>query len=357
MIPKKEPKFKLGLTEEEITPRAGLAMYHESLDRSGIIDLIDKMVPSPGSKRGYNPSAYIVPLMLMMLGGGSCIEHIREIKNDDALINLLNLRIPSLSTFGDWLRRLGRKGLKPFSSIMDKIALNALRLDKNKEYTLLIDPTIIEADKCDAAMTYKGMKGYRPVIATFLELPIVIYSEFRDGNRMGGMKKILKKIFDMMPEGKRIKTVLLDSEFYTNEIINFLTERNVSFAISADKTRSLLDTIKSIKELPAFKDSYGVTTDRLIGESVYCLNDTEPFRIVSLKWLKKDPPLFGEKYNYHAIATNLECPLNEVIYNYNKRVNIENHIKELKNGFSLEQMPSGDFYANAFVFRHRGFDL
>ena len=173
MIPKKEPKFKLGLTEEEITPRAGLAMYHESLDRSGIIDLIDKMVPSPGSKRGYNPSAYIAPLI---------------------------------------------------------------------------------------------------------------------------------------------------------------------------------------------KDSYGVTTDRLIGdrligESVYCLNDTEPFRIVSLKWLKKDPPLFGEKYNYHAIATNLECPLNEVIYNYNKRVNIENHIKELKNGFSLEQMPSGDFYANAFVFRHRGFDL
>ena len=233
---------------------------------------------------------------------------------------------------------------------MDKIALSALKLDKNEEYTLLIDPTIIEAGKYDAYMTYKGMKGYRPVIATFLELPIVIYSEFRDGNRMGGMKKILKKIFDMMPEGKRIKTVLLDSEFYTNEIINFLTERNVSFAISADKTRSLLDTIKSIKELPAFKDSYGVTTDRLIGESVYCLNDTEPFRIVSLKWLKKDPPLFGEKYNYHAIATNLECPLNEVIYNYNKRVNIENHIKELKNGFSLEQMPSGDFYANALYF-------
>ncbi len=42
---------------------------------------------------------------------------------------------------------------------MDKIALNALKLDKNEEYTLLIDPTIIEADKCDAAMTYKGMKG------------------------------------------------------------------------------------------------------------------------------------------------------------------------------------------------------
>ena len=126
-----------------------------------------------------------------------------------------------------------------------------------------------------------------------MELPIVIYSEFRNGNHTGGTTCILKKIFDMMPEGKRIKAVLLDSEFYANEIINFLTERNVSFAVSADKTRSLLDTIKSISELSVFKDNSGIITDRLIGESVYCLNDTEPFRIVSLKWLKKDPPLFG----------------------------------------------------------------
>ena len=50
MIPKKEPKFKLELTEEEITPRAGLAMYHESLDRSGIIDGIDKLSPPQALK-------------------------------------------------------------------------------------------------------------------------------------------------------------------------------------------------------------------------------------------------------------------------------------------------------------------
>ncbi len=103
--------------------------------------------------------------------------------------------------------------------------------------------------------------------------------------------------------------------------------------------------------MSVFKDLSGLTTDRLTFESVYCLNNAESFRIISLKWLQKIPSLFeGDKYNYHVIATNLECPLNEAIYNYNKRVNIENHIKELKNGFSLEQMPSGDFYANALNF-------
>ena len=46
----------------------------------------------------------------------------------------------------------------------------------------------------------------------------------------------------------------------------------------------------------------------------------------------------------------MECPLNEVIYNYDERVNVENHIKGPKNGFSLERTPSGDFYADAPYF-------
>ena len=65
-------------------------MYYESLYRSGIIDLIDKSMPSPGSKRGYNPSAYIVPLNAYYARRRkSYREHIREINNDTALMKLL----------------------------------------------------------------------------------------------------------------------------------------------------------------------------------------------------------------------------------------------------------------------------
>ena len=350
MLAEKEIKFKLGLTNEDITPRAGIAVYLEFLRKSGITGLIDKFMPAPGSNRGYKPSAYIESLMLMLFGGGRYIEDLREIKNDKALNKLLNLKIPSLSTFGDWLRRYGKKA-QSFSSIMDKIAINVLKNDKNKEYTLCIDPTIIESNKLEAHKTYMGYKGYRPVIATLLELPIVIYHEFRDGNKMGGMVEILAKVFAMMPKGKRIKLVLLDSEFYNFEIINFLNEKNVSFAISADKTKPLKDTLKSIKDWKEFKDLDDIATDRQIGESVHCLNQTSAFRIVALKWLKKERELFDhEPYNYHVIATNLECLPEEVIYAYNLRVHIENDIKELKLGFSMEYMPSGDYFANSLYF-------
>ena len=45
-----------------------------------------------------------------------------------------------------------------------------------------------------------------------------------------------------------------------------------------------------------------------------------------------------------------ERPGEEVVWSYNDRAHIENHIKELKNGFGMEQMPSGDFGANAVYF-------
>mgnify|MGYP005848698055 CR=1 FL=1 len=40
----------------------------------------------------------------------------------------------------------------------------------------------------------------------------------------------------------------------------------------------------------------------------------------------------------------------EVVWQYNDRACIENHIKEIKTGFGMEHMPSGDFGANAVYF-------
>ncbi|MFN3466769.1 MAG: transposase, partial [Candidatus Brocadiales bacterium] len=50
------------------------------------------------------------------------------------------------------------------------------------------------------------------------------------------------------------------------------------------------------------------------------------------------------------MATNLTSSEEEVVWQYNSRANIENHIKELVWGFGLGDMPSGDFKANAMYF-------
>jgi hypothetical protein len=55
----------------------------------------------------------------------------------------------------------------------------------------------------------------------------------------------------------------------------------------------------------------------------------------------------------HVAATNwLEWEKNteEVLKWHNQRGQIENHIKEIKSGFGMEWMPSGDFGANGVYF-------
>ena len=351
MLQQMQLNFKLGITKEKITPRSGIAIYAQVLKSLGIDSLVDKYMPLPGSNRGYNSSSYIIPLMLLLFGGGRHIEDLKELINDKTIAELTGIKIPSPSTFGDWLRRLGRTGLNELKRVIYEINKTALSLDKNTEYTLFIDPTMIEANKFDAAKTYMGFKGYRPIIATLNEIPIILFHEFKDGNVSGADVKVLEDIFNLMPKNKRIKHVSIDSEFYSSDVIDFLTRMGVTFTISADKTASMKETIKRIDNWAEFKTVDGVMTDRLIGENIYCMEKSDPFRIVVLKWIKKEADLFEQdSYCYHVIATNQDTPKEEVIYEYNKRVSIENVIKELKIGFGMEDIPTGDYFANGLFF-------
>ncbi len=295
------------------------------------------------------------------------IEDLKELINDKTIVELTGINtqtdikasgfykpsvfVSSPSTFGDWLRRLGKTGLNGFKQVIDAINKKVLSLDDNTEYTLFIDPTMIEANKFDAAKTYMGFKGYRPIIATLNEIPIILFHEFRDGNISGATVEVLEDIFNLMPKNKRITHVSIDSEFYSSGVIEYLTSKKVTFTISADKTSSMKEQVKRIDNWSEFKTSDGIMTDRLIGESIYCMEKSDPFRIVVLKWIKKEADLFEQDtYCYHVIATNLDIPKEEVIYEYNKRVSIEGVIKELKIGFGMEDIPTGDYFANTLFF-------
>jgi hypothetical protein len=183
---------------------------------------------------------------------------------------------------------------------------------------------------------------------------LVIAYEFKEGNDNGGKLKIIKQAFDNMPEGKEIVKVLLDSEYYTNEVIEYLTDKGVSWAIAADKDSAVLEAIRGIPEgeWRPHKTREGITTDREVAETVHATNKGQvAFRLVVLRWRNKQGNLFEDPYNYHCIATNMVVEnAEEVIWRYNGRSQIENHIKEIKGGFGMERLPSGDFLANAVYF-------
>lgn len=348
--------FKLKRTEEKITARSGIVLYEEFMRAIGVEALVNQYMPKPGSGRGFEAIRYIRPLSVTLYGGGEAIEDVREIREDYSLREVMGLNeIPSSSATGDWLRRMGeRGGIGGMEKVNDGIKGKVLRKDDRKGYTLIVDPTMIESEKREARMSYLGFKGYRPVVATLKEIGLVIAYEFKEGNDNGGRVEILRKAFSNMPEGKKIEEVLLDAEYYTSEVIDYLEERKVRWAIGVDKDVSVIEAIKilSEKEWKPFKTRDEIMTDREIAETVHTMNKGKvAFRLIVLRWKERQGDLFRDAYHYHCIATNMiEERDEEVVWGYNGRAQIENHIKEIRGGFGMERLPSGDFLANAVYF-------
>lgn len=374
MIKQKLFKFKvIERAKDDVTPRAGLILYDGFMRALKMDKIANVNMPVSGSNRGHEAWQYIRSLSLMQYGGGRHIADLRELRQDRTLQRSADIEnIPFDSAVGDWLLRMGKgDGIEGMDKVHREANIKMLKMDKdNNEYTLWADPTIIDlADKDYAEMLYTGQQGDRPMLAGLKELPIFVYHKYRKGNAMGGTKQALQNGFEAVEAaGKKIKHTALDSEFYNAEGINFLQgKKGSTFTIVADRDAAVKEAIKLIAEgqWKPYHDIHGAKTDREIAATVHAMNETEAFTLVVLRWKKEQLNLLEpDKYFYHAIATNMDVDAEAVIkihnesvpdackavWQYNERSQMENYIKELKIGIGMEQMPCGEFEANAMYF-------
>ncbi len=346
--------FKIEQSKEPLMARGGLILPYEVAKALKLSVVIDKELPSPGSGHAYKPSQFVMPLILMLHGGGKKLEDMREIKGEVSLRELLNMKeLPASCTIGDWLRRMGQigKGLSGLGKAGRHLTTEILKRDPRTEYTLDNDATVIEAEKEEALWTYKKEKGYQPLLGFLFELGLIIGDEFREGNipAGAGALKFLQYCVNMMPAGKRISYFRSDSAAYQAEVINYCFNHHMLFTITADQDAAVKESIRAIKE----KEWQPGEKGREIAETVHTMNKTrEAFRLIVQRWPKMQPDLFDPApYCYHAIATNREEEAKEVISRHNQRGQLENFIKELKDGFGMNWMPCGETCANAVFFR------
>ena len=352
------PAFQIEATEEPLIARAGLVLPYEMAKALKLPQIIDQELPSAGSGRGYRPSQFVLPLILMLHGGGKTLEDLREIKGEISLRKLTDMEgMPASCTVGDWLRRMGgdRRGILGLGKVNDHLVKEILKRDSGTEYTLDHDATIIETEKEEARYTYKKEKGYQPFLGFLSDLGIILDDEFRDGNVHPGVGALesLIRCDQKMPKGKRIAYLRADSASYQANVMNYCfgdkTRRKILFTITADKDEAVMGAIKAIpaKEWQPYKD------DRETAETIHTMGrTTEAFRLIVERWPKLQGELFDkEPYCYHVIATNREEQAGEVIELHNQRGEVENNFKELKDGFGMDWMPCGETQANAVYFR------
>jgi hypothetical protein len=346
--------FKLEITSDAMTAHAGLALFGEYLHALSLPRTLDRELPGPGSGAGYDPSAFVMPLLLMLHGGGRSLEDLRQIREDAGLRDLLGIeRMPSSDATGDWLRRMGSGlGLAGSAAVNRDLLRRGMKRDGMTAYTLDIDASQIVAEKEKASFTYKGERGYMPIVGHLAENGLVVGDEFRSGNDAPQARNLefIEYCVSQMPEGKRIGSLRADSATYQAKVFNWCEMKQVQFAIGADLDAAVLSVIKSIPE-----SEWRPYQDGHIAETVHSMEKTEKaFRLIVIR-----RPVQGELFKeddarvkYHVVASNREETAEETLGWYHRRGDTsENRIKELKIGFGMERMPCGGQEANAMFFR------
>ncbi|BAF71438.1 transposase [Sulfurovum sp. NBC37-1] len=364
--------FSVEGTKESLTSNAGTILFGEYLKATKIDQFCNAYLPLPQSNRGYMPFEHMQPLLLMLHSGGRVLDDLRMIHKDKAIKETLKIKhIPVSESVGKWITRHGLHGIYGIESINRKLLRRHLKTI-DEPLVLDIDASVIFSQKSTAVTTYKMQSGYIPMIG-HINGGYVIHSEFRSGNIAPADNNLtfLKRCREQLPKAKSLSFFRADSASYQAELFNHCNNHHITYTVGANLDHSVYANIKEIKEWQSFQTKEG-TAHHLkeeVAEFIHTMQHTDhAFRLIVVKktvtpvlpeiWdmLSIDEKLDLAREHYYVIATNADESMSaqDVVRFYRKRGDTsENRIKELKNGFNLNYLPSSNFISNAFLLSDR----
>lgn len=371
----------------DVTARAGLPLVLEASRAVRLDEVIEEKVKIAKRQRDFSDLEKIEALMLLIAAGGDRVEDIRIVAQDKGLLRLLGREIPSPDVLLDFLRAFdapdvwtqwpaGEKSFVPpesaplvalFEVNKELVARTAQR--QSTEATIDHDGTIIESHKRQAMMAYEGTPGYQPLLAVWAEQQLIVGDEFRDGNVPGRKDPVtsVKRAFGVLPSWVTKRYFRGDSADYHHDLLKYLAEEQILFAISAVMSPELR------KQCVAVPEECWVLCDERAWELVHVAEvefapgdwpkTSKPFRYVALRVTQRQHELFEEEQQgprYYAVATNRPAPeegqaskgeeMNaaEVVrWHRGKAGTIEHVHRILKDELGAGVMPSSRFGANA----------
>lgn len=390
-----EPMIKDVNIEYQVAERTraigygGIGAIHRMVCKLELDRAINEKVKLLKAHLPYHESDHVLNIAYNVMNGGTCLEDIERLRQDESYLNGLGAeRIPDPTTAGDFLRRFDAEDVLNLQE-----AINGTRekvwekQDKSfvAEGIIDIDGTIAgTSGECKGGMemSYKGIWGYAPLLITLANTKEVLYMVNRPGNRTSadGAAEWMDRAIDLV-EGQFRKVWLRgDSDFSLTKNFDRWDERGVSFVFGYDTKANL---VKIADELPdkAWKRlkrpaRYEVETEerdrpenikeqvvrereykniRLISEDVAEFNYgpgacKRDYRMVvvkkNLSVERGEVRLFDEIRYFFYITNDWEKSKEKIVFFANDRCNQENVIGQLKSGVNALRMPSSDLNSN-----------
>jgi len=168
----------------------GIGVIHLLARQTGLIEAIDGNLHLLKRHLPYHESDHVLNLAYNILSGGTCIEDLELLRNDENYLDALDAKcIPDPTTAGDFCRRFSEADVEKLMDAINEVRL-AVWQQQPKEF---FDKATIDVDgvlapttgECKEGMdiAYNGQWGYHPLVVSLAHTGEVLFLVNRSGNR------------------------------------------------------------------------------------------------------------------------------------------------------------------------------
>ena len=168
----------------------GIGAMHLLVRRLGLIEAIDRRLELLKIHLPYHESDHVLALAYLPLCGGTCLEDLELLRNDEVFLDAVGARrIPDPTTAGDFCRRFTEESLYTLLDIIDDSRLRVWADQPAaffEQAILDMDGFLVETTgQCKDGMdiAYDGTWGYHALVLSLANTSEVLSVVNRSGNR------------------------------------------------------------------------------------------------------------------------------------------------------------------------------
>lgn len=368
----------------------GIGLMMKLARNTGLINAIDGRLRLLKVHAPYQESDHVMAHVLNMLCGGTRLEHLELLRNDEALLNAVGAdSIPDPTTAGDFCRRFTADDLESLTSAIH-VARQKVWSQQPGEFfneaVIDVDGVIVgTTGECKEGMdiSYKKIWGYHPLLVSFANTKEVLAIVNRSGNvhsAEGAADHLDKAIGICTEAGFRRIRMRGDCKFSQTRHLDRWNEQGVKFNFGYECSQNLRNLAEDLPESawkPLNRSQRAIkTTERakpvnvkrqVIRDRGYEHLELEHEDVAEFEYkptvchhgyrmvvVRKnitkeqgETALFDEiRYLFYISNDDTSVKTVEIVHHCNKRCDQENLIAQLKSGVRSLCAPTDNLLSN-----------
>lgn len=348
--------------DEHLVADAGLLLPATLAQHLGLRDLVGRHLHLGRAAGRANVGDKLLTLVMSALAGGDHIDHADALRAGDTG-RVLGFRVKAPSTLGTFLRSFRWGHVRQLDAVSRQLLGRAWAAGAGpgaEPLTIDLDSTVCETYglQKEGALHhgYTGVRGYHPLLAVAAGTGDVLMARLREGRAntaRGAAHFLAETIGRVRSAGASGQlTMRADSGFYAHAVVAVCRRMGVRFSITIRQHKGLRALIEAIPEAAWAPIPYWMAGGADVAETTYTPFKGEegaaPVRLI-VRRVKPTPgsqlALFAT-YDYHAFITDRDGETLVLEADHRRHAEVENAIRDLKEGVGLNHLPSGSFAAN-----------